>query len=349
MAGFGSGLAHALAQGAGGYEEGDLDKRRTLLALAQQKRAESRADIGTITSAAAAGLDITPHEDDVTNGSPTPTADMPRRKPIATVAGSDITIPEQGVSDKATRDAQRKAADRKARLKAYNDGLPDGDPNKLTEEGVGMVSMDDNLFNDHVKRVIGITAPPKIPIERRIRELTDKGLPLNVATKQARTEYGQLDPREVHRSNRDYDVSHPTSTGGPTGKERQLYILRRASALQKPGKNPLTGLPVPGKDRATAEREAAEEYDRVRVNNGGTETDDNADDTPEPATDPRTRPTSTPKKATHTTAGATGAGANSAVQQKQHSKLPPLSPRDTAMARKIPAFKQHLIQQGYKL
>jgi hypothetical protein len=67
MAGFGSGLAHALTAGLTGYSQGEEENRKQLILLAAQRRQEERqkqqdeiARIGALSQAAQAGLDVSP-------------------------------------------------------------------------------------------------------------------------------------------------------------------------------------------------------------------------------------------------------------------------------------------------
>lgn len=237
MAGFGSGLAHALAVGTEGYGTGELENQQRLLALAAQRRAQAlEADkantshIEALAKAAEAGLTVAPtpgersgEETADSGGSSTspeagPAATHAKPTRLGSINGMDISVPP-GLESKAIRDARAMRA-----------------------AGMG----------------------PKPTLHERVMELRNGGMPMDQAIKQARGEFGQdPDPRATYRSNRDYAVDHPTRRpgDGATPESRAKYVLRRASDLQKARK---VGYRVqPGMDRASAEQTAGDEWDRV--------------------------------------------------------------------------------------
>lgn len=238
MAGFGSGLAHALAVGAEGYGTGELENQQRLLALAAQRRAQAmEADkantshIEALAKAAEAGLTVAPtpgersgEESPDSGGSPTspeagPAATHAKPTRLGSINGMDISVPP-GLESKAIRDARAMRA-----------------------AGMG----------------------PKPTLHERVMELRQGGMPMDQAIKQARGEFGQdPDPQATHQANRRFDVDHPTrrpAGDGATPESRAKYVLRRASDLQKARK---VGYRVqPGMDRPTAEQTAGEEWDRV--------------------------------------------------------------------------------------
>lgn len=196
MPGFGSGIAHALTAGLVGYDQGEDEQRKQMIILAAQKRQEQRqaeqdniARIGALASASNAGLDVSPlaspprgpasapavvpdtasmraqkgqNPTTPTGGQPAPATPSTDGNVLGTIGGMQIRMPQGPLIDKATRDAQAKDAQRVAarlaRVKAVNDKLPDGHPDKLSDEGIAAVAGDDASTNDYIKGTLGIGA-----------------------------------------------------------------------------------------------------------------------------------------------------------------------------------------------
>lgn len=237
MAGFGTGLVHALAVGTEGAGIGEEEHQQKLLARAAAQRAQANQSeelnlkrIHALAAAAEAGLTVAPtggerSGDSGPGGSDQPSAEAgpaasanPTR--LGTVAGNDITVPAH-LESKAVRSAR-----------------------EMKAAGLG----------------------PKQTLHERVMELRQQGTPMADAITQARGEFGEApltDPTIQHQKNRLFDVKHPTrgSGDGATPESRAKYVLRRASDLQKARK---VGYRVqPGMARPDAEQTAGEEWDRV--------------------------------------------------------------------------------------
>jgi hypothetical protein len=219
MAGFGSGLAHALTAGLTGYREGQDDQQKKLIILAAQQRAEARqkqqdelARIGALTNAANAGLEIgdapapmqagvpavavpdtastrvvkgqNPESPEGGAANPAPATPSQDGTVIGAVGGRSIKIPAGGVIGKAARDDAAKQAQRTAdllkRAQPLNSRLPEGHPFKLSDDQLASIAADPQLYNEWAKGALGITK----------------------------------DPTAIHEKNRLFDVAHPTRNTG---------------------------------------------------------------------------------------------------------------------------------------
>jgi hypothetical protein len=111
MPGFGSGLAHALTQGYVGAQEGMKD--RDLIVLAAQQRAQQRQqqeremklkELGALSTAAQAGLDVTPTAPSAPSGPPSsvPPVAVADTASVRAVKGQNPTTPDGGESSPAT-------------------------------------------------------------------------------------------------------------------------------------------------------------------------------------------------------------------------------------------------------
>jgi hypothetical protein len=213
MPSWGGGLAHALTQGFVGAQQGIND--RELFVLAAQQRAQQRQqqeremklkELGALSAAAQAGLDIgddaatpvavpdTASRRVVNEVNPTsPEGGGTNQAPatgsqdgtvIGAVQGKAIKIPAGGVVGKAARDDAAKQAQRTAdllnRAQPLNAKLPAGHPYKLSDDQLRSIAADPTLYNEWAKGALGITK----------------------------------DPVAMHRANRDYDVAHPTKNVG---------------------------------------------------------------------------------------------------------------------------------------
>jgi hypothetical protein len=199
MPGFGSGLAHALTQGYVGAQEGMKD--RDLIVLAAQQRAQQRQqqeremklkELGALSTAAQAGLDVTPTAPSAPSGPPSSvppvavadtasvravkgqnptTPDGGESSPatpsqdgtvLGTVGGMSVKVPQGGVLGKAARDDAAKNAQRTAdllkRAQPLNAKLPAGHPFKLSDDQLAGVAADPSLYNEWAKGALGINA-----------------------------------------------------------------------------------------------------------------------------------------------------------------------------------------------
>lgn len=239
MPGFGSGLAHAIAEGVEGYDSGELTNLQQRLAMAQWLRTDRRENqkmdierLNTLAKAAEAGLNVTPQSSGTPGDTP-PTGQQPvdgisseagpaaKAPPtrIGSVGGYDIQIPEGGVGSKAVRD-------KKELIRA------------------------------------GLEKKPQQTLRERILELRGQGVAPMDAVRQARQEFG-MDPPFADRRKIEATTPIPRQPPNPTTESdhRRNYILRRAADLQKDHK--VGYRVVRGVDRATAEQQAADEYDSV--------------------------------------------------------------------------------------
>lgn len=240
MPGFVSGLIHATTAGLTGYEQGQDEQQRKMLAAAALKRTQAREDeelgmkrLEALAKARDAGLNVTPQASERSGDSPFNSVGVQIRglagpaeeaKPtrVGTIGGMDVTVPDGPVLPKSVRD-------KKAAIAA------------------------------------GVEKAPDQTLHERITELRGQGMKPEDAITQARQEFGQEDPTAQHQKNRLFDVQHPTRSGAGangTPERRAAYVLRRAAQLTASKRSPL-GLPVPGLPRAQAEQQAGEEYDRV--------------------------------------------------------------------------------------
>jgi hypothetical protein len=218
MAGFGSGLAHALTQGVVGYSEGVDENQKKLIVLAAQRRAQQqqdqankRADLASIVSAAQSGIDVQPDtlsRRSVQGVNPTSPeggdANQPPAQPsddgtvLGSIGGMTLRVPPGGVQGKAARDAAQKSAqqrtERMARLSQLNDQLPP--PKRKTPVQLQAIAADDNLYNQHVAQATGMAS----------------------------------DPLAIHKAERDYDVAHPTREQPETSW--QTIVAKDGSYIQ---------------------------------------------------------------------------------------------------------------------
>lgn len=293
MAGFWSGLAHVGARAAIGIGAGQEDAQRKMLALAAQRRQQQREDeelnikkISAVREAADAGLVVTPTAGE-RSGDQSPTTN-----PV----GPSIT-------QEAGPAATKVKPTRVGTVAGMDISVPEGLESKAVRDRKALVDA-------------GLAERPEQSLHQRIIELRGQGMKPEDAIRQARQEFGQEDPAEAHRRNRDYDVAHPTrrpgDSSGGTPEGRARYILSRASQLTQSKK---VGYRVqPGLDRAAAEAQAGEEYDRVHgVETGVT--------TPSALPSPAAKPPAAPSGDT-------------------------LSTADQQMAAKDPKFRAWLISKG---
>jgi hypothetical protein len=234
MAGFGSGLAHALTAGLTGYSQGEEENRKQLILLAAQRRQEERqkqqdeiARIGALSQAAQAGLDVSPitvpdtasrravqAENPTTpdGGESSPAIPSQDGTVLGSVGGMTVKVPQGGVVGKAARDDAAKNAQRTAdlvrRAQPLNAKLPDGHPYKLSDDQVASIAADPQLYNEWAKGALGITK----------------------------------DPIATHKANRDYDVAHPTRDVGGDNTSWQTVTTGDGSMVQV---NPKTGATRP--------------------------------------------------------------------------------------------------------
>jgi hypothetical protein len=234
MAGFGSGLAHALTAGLTGYAQGDEENRKQLILLAAQRRQEERqkqqdelARIGALSQAAQAGLDVSPvtvpdtasrravqAENPTTpdGGESSPAIPSQDGTVLGSVGGMTVKVPQGGVVGKSARDDAAKQAQRTAdlvrRAQPLNAKLPDGHPYKLSDDQVASIAADPQLYNEWAKGALGITK----------------------------------DPIATHKANRDYDVAHPTRDVGGDNTSWQTVTTTDGSMVQV---NPKTGATRP--------------------------------------------------------------------------------------------------------
>lgn len=302
MPGFWSGLAHVGARAAIGAGAGEEDAQRKMLALAAARRQQQREDeelnlkkISAVREAADAGLVVTPTAGERSGDQP------PTTNPV----GPSIT-------QEAGPAATKAKPTRVGTVAGMDIAVPDHLESKAVRDRKALVDA-------------GLAEKPELSLHQRIIELRGQGMKPEDAIRQARQEFGQEDPAEAHRRNRDYDVAHPTrrsGEGGGTPESRARYVLRRAAQLTQSKK---VGYRVqPGLDRAAAEQQAGEEYDRVHGIDTGVATP-----SAQPTTGHASKPAPAPSAAATPQAGGDG-----------------LSDADRKMAAVDPAFKAWLIRKG---
>lgn len=195
-------------------------------------------ELGALSTAAQAGLDVTPTAPSAPSGPPSSvppvavadtasvravkgqnptTPDGGESSPatpsqdgtvLGTVGGMSVKVPQGGVLGKAARDDAAKNAQRTAdllkRAQPLNAKLPEGHPFKLSDDQLAGVAADPALYNEWAKGALGIAK----------------------------------DPVATHKQMRDYDVAHPTRNVQSQGPNWQVVTTKDGSMVQV---NPKTG------------------------------------------------------------------------------------------------------------
>lgn len=319
--GAGYGIASALAQGLGGWEEGRDEAQRKMLALAAKRRAQQEKDeerelrrLAALREAAEAGLLVSPAGSSRSGDTP----------PTTNPTGPSISS-EAGPASKA-------------------------DPTPVATVGGHTIAIPPNLEPKNVRDrramiAAGLEKPPAQTLPERIAELRKGGMKPEEAVRNARLEFGHPDPVDTRRRMDELGPRPSSRQEGATPDKRAEFILRRAPELQKPSTDPVTGVPVRGMSRDAAEAQAGEEYDRAygHSRRGSTAPGPDRAGAPRGMAGMRNAPAPPNRgtKTTQPTAGAGGAGDKAAEKTA--------TPQQAARAAVDTAYASFLRAKGLKL